>query len=84
MRFIASFEASAATATATELSRLCFEVGTTWWLLDTAGFRRRWLVKPELRHGDVEFDVPKLEFSGAHEQITEIKFVFEQYASLPP
>ena len=60
MRFIASFEASAATATATELSRLCFEVGTTWWLLDAGGFRRRWLVKPELRHGDGEFDIARL------------------------
>tara|TARA_B100000424_G_scaffold189707_1_gene147620 strand:- start:111 stop:449 length:339 start_codon:yes stop_codon:yes gene_type:complete len=75
MRFIASFEPSA------ELSRLCFEVGTQWYILDTAGFTRRWLLKPEVRHGDVEFDVPKLAFVGAREDVSEVRFFFEQYAS---
>jgi hypothetical protein len=74
MRFIVSFESS-------ELSRLCFEVGATWYVLDADGFSRKWLLKPELRHGDVEFEVNRLSFIGAHTTSDELAFYFEQYSS---
>ena len=75
MRFVASFDPSA------ELTRLCFEVGSQWYILSDKGFSRRWLLKPELRHGDVEFEVSKCAFIGARENVSDVQFCFEQYGS---
>ena len=75
MRFIVSKQDGGTPA------RACFQVGTHWYVLSSTGFDTYWLRKPEVRHDDVEFDVPKLSFSGAQKHDGALYFYFEQYAS---
>ena len=75
MRFIVSRDDGGTPA------RACFQVGNQWHVISSNGFHTHWLLKPEVRHGDVEFDVPKMAFSGAQTLDGALYFYFEQYGS---
>ena len=75
MRFIVSRDDEGTPA------RACFQVGKQWHVISNEGFCTHWLLKPEVRHGDVEFEVPKMTFAGAQAFDGALYFYFEQYGS---